>query len=229
MGISISGGVFFSGNISMTPQYTACAPTGISASTVVTGTVVVYYTSATNLSGLPIVSYTVNSAPPDKSVTVAATSSSTGSIIVSGLSNYPSYIFTVQANNAAGAGPASTASNVVFPTYGQSVYTTAGTYSWTAPPSVTSISVVAVGGGGGQGPGATAGGGGNLSGAGGGGLAYINNYTVSSGTSYTVIVGAGHAGYGNSGAGQPGAVRIIWPGTVRLFPSTNVCARFCGQ
>ena len=61
-------------------------------------------------------------------------------------------------------------------------YTTAGTYTWVAPAGVTSVSAVAVGSGGGG----TAGGGG-----GGGGLAYRNNISVSPGSSYTVVVGAG--------------------------------------
>jgi hypothetical protein len=60
------------------------------------------------------------------------------------------------------------------------------------------------------------------SGGGGGGLGYLNNYTVSSGTSYAVIVGAGGVRVGCSVGGGGGAVRIIWPGNVRTFPSTLV-------
>jgi len=71
---------------------------------------------------------------------------------------------------------------------GQAAYTTAGTYSWTAPAGVTNVSVVAVGGGGG---GQTwVGGGGQLAG-GGGGLGWANNITVVPGNTYTVIVGTG--------------------------------------
>lgn len=64
---------------------------------------------------------------------------------------------------------------------GQQAYTTAGTYSWVAPAGVTKVSAVTVGAGG-----ASAYGGGT-----GGGLGYKNNYTVSPGCSYTVVVGAG--------------------------------------
>jgi hypothetical protein len=46
-------------------------------------------------------------------------------------------------------------------------------------------------------------------------LAYKNNISVTPGTSYTIVVGAGR------GAGGVGAARIIWPGTSRSFPSTN--------
>ena len=46
-------------------------------------------------------------------------------------------------------------------TVGQQAYTTAGTYSWTAPAGVTSVCVVCVGGGGGGSRGNTAGNGGD--------------------------------------------------------------------
>lgn len=59
---------------------------------------------------------------------------------------------------------------------GAHAYTVPGTYSWTAPAGVTSVSVVAVGPG-------------NASDA--GALAYKNNITVIPGNSYTVVVGAG--------------------------------------
>lgn len=70
-------------------------------------------------------------------------------------------------------------------TAGQQAYTTPGTYSWTAPSGVTSISVVCVGGGGSGGSTGT--------GGGGGGLGWKNNITVVPGQSYTVVVGAGGA------------------------------------
>jgi len=60
------------------------------------------------------------------------------------------------------------------PNPGQQAYTTAGTYSWTCPAGVTSVSVVCIG------PGKRAG----------GGLGYKNNYTVTPGSSYEVVVGS---------------------------------------
>lgn len=69
--------------------------------------------------------------------------------------------------------------------FGEAVYTSAGTYSFIAQTPV--ISVVCVGGGGGgannTGPGSN--------GGGGGGLGYKNNYPVTPGTPYTVVVGDG--------------------------------------
>ena len=84
---------------------------------------------------------------------------------------------------------------------GQQEYTTAGTYQWTAPGGVTSVSVVAVGSGAATGnyfinvPGGM-----NMfQGGGGGALAYKNNITVVPGNTYEVIVSAVGASLGNTG------------------------------
>lgn len=61
----------------------------------------------------------------------------------------------------------------------QIAYVTPGSYTWTAPEGVTSVSVVAVGGGGVTSP----------TGGGGGGLGWKNNIPVTPGTKYTVVVG----------------------------------------
>ena len=84
-----------------------------------------------------------------------------------------------------------------YPTAGDATYVTTGTYSWTAPAGVTSVSVVAVGGGGGGGFTWSSGGGG------GGGLGWKNNIPVTPGQSYTVVVGQG--GPSNSNANSAGS------------------------
>lgn len=68
-------------------------------------------------------------------------------------------------------------------------FTTAGTYSWTVPNNVTSISVLCVGGGGGGTWGTS-----NNAGGGGGGLGYRNNVAVVPGSVIPVVVGAAGAG-----------------------------------
>jgi len=68
------------------------------------------------------------------------------------------------------------------PPTGQQAYTTAGTFSWTAPTGVTSVCVVAVGGGAGSH---------EYGAGGGGGLGWKNNISVTPGQSYTVVVGVG--------------------------------------
>lgn len=75
----------------------------------------------------------------------------------------------------------------------EALFTTPGSYTWTCPEGVTSVSVVCIGGGGAGDDGdlnnfTGAGGGG---GGGGGGCAFINNITVFPGTSYNLTVGAG--------------------------------------
>lgn len=105
-------------------------------------------------------------------------------IVVTGLSNGTAYTFKAQAQNANGYGALSAASNSVtpaVPTVGQDAFTTAGSYSWVAPSGVSKVSVVAVGAGGSTG---------FSGGPGGGGLGYKNNYSVTAGCSYTVVVGA---------------------------------------
>jgi hypothetical protein len=92
-----------------------------------------------------------------------------------------------------------------FVPFGEAAYTTPGTYSWTAPPGVTSVSALAVGGGGGGTFSSNGGRGGS-----GGGLGWRNNIPVVPGQSYTVIVGAG----GNPG-GNGGISEFINPSTVR--------------
>jgi len=57
----------------------------------------------------------------------------------------------------------------------------------------------------------------------GGALAYKNNFTVTPGQTYNIIVGQGGTGSGFSGGvGGDGAVRIVWPGDTRTFPYTTV-------
>jgi hypothetical protein len=50
---------------------------------------------------------------------------------------------------------------------------------------------------------------------------------VTPGNSYTVVVGSGGSGgggcgfgFGRGGSAGAGAVRIVWPGNTRQFPST---------
>lgn len=79
------------------------------------------------------------------------------------------------------------------PVPSQQAYTTAGTYSWTAPANVRSVCVVAVGAG---------------SRGGAGGLGWKNNIKVNPGQSYTVVVGAA------TNSGQAGSSYFISSATV---------------
>ena len=121
--------------------------------------------------------------------------SATSPVTVSSLTPGSSYTFRIFATNIYGASPYSASSNSISPVAtGQEAYTTAGTYSWVAPAGVTSVSIVAVGGGG-AGSGQTCCFSGGV-GGGGGGLGYKNNYAVTAGNSYTVVVGGTGVSHG---------------------------------
>lgn len=85
----------------------------------------------------------------------------------------------------------------------------------------TSTAVAGTPGGGGLYGG---GGGGGVGGAG-GSLVYINSTTVSFGGGYAITVGAPTVPSGNANSvGGGGAVRIVWPGSERQFPSKLVAS-----
>jgi len=86
---------------------------------------------------------------------------------------------------------------------GQWARITSGTVQWTCPAGVKSVSIVTVGGGGGGGGDGPGGGSG-----GGGGMSYRNDISVSAGTSYEVICGAGGGGSANS-TGQAGQTSSV--------------------
>lgn len=123
----------------------------------------------------------------------------TGTGVISGttpsVSTSTLYNFTVRASDAQNQDTTRSFSLTVVPAVvGQIAYTSPGTYTWTAPAGVTSVSVVAIGGGGG---GAYSSSNYDSGGGGGGGLGWKNNIAVTPGSSYTVVVGAGGtAGWG---------------------------------
>lgn len=98
----------------------------------------------------------------------------------------------------------------------QQLFDIPGTYSWTVPTGITSISAVCVGGGGG--------GSGNAStfdfGAGGGGLSYSVGIAVTEGESLTINVGMGGTG-GSATAGSDGQTSSILRGVTTLLHATG--------
>ena len=87
------------------------APTGVSAVPGESQATVTFTAPASN-GGSTIISYTVTSNPGSFTTTGASSP-----LIVTGLSNGTSYTFTVTATNANETGPASTASNIVTPSF----------------------------------------------------------------------------------------------------------------
>ncbi|MCO4093831.1 MAG: hypothetical protein HEQ37_06450 [Acidovorax sp.] len=71
----------------------------------------VAFTAPANIGGSPITSYIVTVIPPD----VAPVTGASSPIVVTGLTNGQAYAFRVTAENVAGVGPASAASNSITP------------------------------------------------------------------------------------------------------------------
>lgn len=168
----------------------------IGTATVTSNTSVsVTFIAPSDSGGSPITSYVAVATDSSTGQTFIGTGAASP-ITVSGLTTNNTYTVKVAAVNSYGASAYSAASNsvVVYIVIGQVAYISPGTYSWTCPADVTSVSVVCVGGGGGGGSAYY-----NSTGAGGGGgLRYGNNITVTPGTSYTVVVGSGGSGGTNS-------------------------------
>ena len=147
------------------------------------------YTRIVVAAGAPTLYYycTVHSGMGGTANTPTFNVEATGSaspVTITGLTNFTTYNIEVQAQNAAGYGPAGTTTATPADP-AQIAYTTAGTYTFVAPSGLNpaTVSVVAVGACGGTNN-ASAG-----ASAAGGGLGYKNNISVSAGTSYTVVVG----------------------------------------
>lgn len=109
-----------------------------------------------------------------------ASTGTSSPVQITGLTTGTSYTLSIAAKNGFGVSRNATSPCSVIPAVvGQQAYTSSGSYCWTAPCGVTSVSVVTVGAGGGTRSG------------GGGGLGYKNNYSVNAGCTYSVVVGAG--------------------------------------
>jgi len=163
------------------------------------------------------VTYSVYSGSLPSGITL---NSSTG--VISGttpvVGSSTTYNFTIRATDAQKQDTDRAFSISIVPVVvGQQAYTTPGTYTWTAPAGVTSVSVVCVGGGGGcyfnQMSGYY-----YIVGGGGGALAYTNNFSVTPGNTYQVVVGVA-GGFTESTAGSD---QTLGDGGFSSFNST-VC------
>ena len=165
------------------------APTNVTATATGATTASVTFTAPADVGGGAITSFSAV-VTDSSSGAVFRNTGASSPILFTGLTLSNTYTAKVFAINDFGPGPLSSASaSATTFSPSQQAYTTAGTYSWVAPTNVTNVSVVAVGAGG-----SAAGGGVQMYGGGGGGLGYLNNYSVTPGVSYTVVVGAGVSG-----------------------------------
>ena len=184
------------------------APTGVSASATSYSSASVSFSAPACTGHLTIDSYQAISSPG------CITATGTSPISVTGLSGSTSYTFRVRAHNSLGYGSYSSASgSITTPAASGSVlYCSPGTYSWTVPSGVTSVSVLAISAG-------ASGSGNNCKtyvigcsyngqgcytlttasrGGTGGALAWRNNLSVTPGSTIQVVVGSESSTYGRS-------------------------------
>lgn len=94
----------------------------------------VAFVAPVNIGGSAITSYTVTASPAD----VAPLNGASSPIVVTGLTNGQAYTFTVTANNVAGAGAASVASNSITPAATQTItFANPGAQNFGTAPTLT--------------------------------------------------------------------------------------------
>ncbi len=97
----------------------------------------VAFVAPANTGGTAITAYTVTVSPPD----VAPVSGAASPIVVTGLTNGQAYTFTVTADNVAGTGPASGASNSITPAATQTItFNNPGAQNFDTSPTLTATS-----------------------------------------------------------------------------------------
>ena len=186
--------------------YVPNAPT-ITSAVASSGTAITVNFTSSSYYITPITSYTAVATTGTTSISRSI--ASVGPIVILGLTPLTRYTVSMYATNAYGSSTSSQSQQVTtLVTSGEAVFTTAGTYSWTAPANVTSVSVVAVGGGGGSDDGQCRGtvgsesyfmGGTVVRGYGGGKGSGYSSYNGGAGGTY---VGSGGGGGGVGGAGN---------------------------
>tara|TARA_R110002153_G_scaffold28909_3_gene88931 strand:- start:3807 stop:4907 length:1101 start_codon:yes stop_codon:yes gene_type:complete len=152
-------------------------------------TAAVTFTAPTDIGGAPISSYIVVATNTTTGAAFSASGSSSP-VTISGLPE-ATYKVSVHAVNLYGPSGNSNTITQQMLNQGQTAYTTSGTYTWVAPAGASTVSVVCVGGGGATGNYFVLPADNFMTGGGGGALAYVNNYAVTTGNSYTVIVADG--------------------------------------
>lgn len=97
----------------------------------------VAFTPPSDIGGSAITWYTVTVSPPD----VAPVNGASSPIVVTGLTNGQAYTFTVTADNVAGTGPASAASNSITPKATQTItFNNPGAQNFATPPALSATS-----------------------------------------------------------------------------------------
>ena len=110
--MQISGGISFSGGVSVTPPPTEPKAPTIGTATPTSGTTAtVAFTAPADNGGAAITSYTATSSPGG--ITGTLSQAGSGTITISGLTSGQNYTFTVTATNSVGTSASSAASNQI--------------------------------------------------------------------------------------------------------------------
>ena len=215
-------GISFGNTIPLLGNINAVYSTGESLAKVVISNISTASPYSFIISGLKSTSGLI-AGSPGSVITATSVTGSFGAgntVIVQSILGYTSLVAAVSSGSAIPTPGVvtnftATGATATIPVQGQVAYTTAGTYSWTAPSGVSSVSVVAVGGGGGGGFTWSSGGGG------GGGLGWKNSIAVTPGQTYTVVVGA-------AGPSTANATNAAAAGGTSFFISTGTVAGYGG-
>ena len=187
---------------SRTPTYSITAPASVDE-----GSTAVFTINTTNLLNGDVIYWDVTN-PTDFAISsgIATVNSNTTSISVTPLTDYTLegpetfqlklYSDSARTVNVKSSTDVTINDTSQYPIQGQQVYSSPGTYSWTAPVGITSVCVVCVGGGGGGDNGFNRNSSRIYGSGGGGGLGWKNFIPVVPGQSYSVVVGG--AGTGGS-------------------------------
>lgn len=174
------------------------APT-IGTPTAGNAVICVPFTAPTCTGGGAITGY-VATAFDSSGNSIGATGSSSP-VQITGLTNCTAYTVNISAKNAYGTSRSNAYGSTITPiNAGQQAYITPGSYCFTVPCGVSSVSVVAVGGGGGGNGHVCGSAPTGLRGGAGAGLGYKNNISVTAGSCISVVVGSGGAYGGASGS-----------------------------
>ena len=180
---------------SLTPSYTISAPSSISegstlnttinTANVANGTELYWSLSGTNIDANDFSSGSLTGSGTISSNTFSFSHTLANDVTTEGSETLNIKLFSDSSRSTqVGSTKAVTITDTSqAPVTGQTAYTSSGSFTFTVPSGVTSLSMVAIGGGGNGGT--------NYgSGGGGGGLGYKNNYSVTAGQQLLVVVGS---------------------------------------
>jgi hypothetical protein len=183
--ITADGNSTSSNGLSGTPLALPPAPTILSVITGTSGQAVVYFSQDPYYPDITNYQYSLNGGA------YALTTFTSSPITITGLTDSTTSTIKLRSNTSTTSSGDSNIASVYITTSSTTIQTFFAATTWTAPPGVTTVNYLVVGGGGGTGNSADQG---SAGGGGGGMVLTTSSYTVSSGNSYSIVVGTGGQG-----------------------------------